>query len=80
MQFQRSGPVSKNGEPATWPFMVCRSRALNVCRNEKRMIYLDEALIEAREEYALTESSIQHKSIRQNILSIIMAFLVSTML
>jgi RNA polymerase sigma factor (sigma-70 family) len=50
VQFQRNGPVSKNGEPATWLFTVCRNRALNVCRKEKRMTYLDEELIEASED------------------------------
>jgi RNA polymerase sigma factor (sigma-70 family) len=35
-------------EPATWLFTVCRNGALNVCRKERRMHYLDEELIEAR--------------------------------
>ncbi len=48
IQFERKGPVSQNGEPATWLFTVCRNRALNVCRKEKRMLFLDEELIEAR--------------------------------
>jgi RNA polymerase sigma factor (sigma-70 family) len=50
IQFERKGPVSQNGEPATWLFTVCRNRALNVCRKEKRMTYLDEELIEAGED------------------------------
>jgi RNA polymerase sigma-70 factor (ECF subfamily) len=50
VQFERKGPVSHNGEPATWLFTVCRNRALNVCRKERRMTYLDEEMIEARED------------------------------
>src|SRR6266478_5844755 len=49
VQFERKGPASHNGEPATWLFTVCRNRALNVCRKERRMMYLDEELIEFRE-------------------------------
>jgi RNA polymerase sigma factor (sigma-70 family) len=50
IQFERKGPVSQNGEPATWLFTVCRNRALNVCRKEKRITFLDEELIEASED------------------------------
>jgi RNA polymerase sigma factor (sigma-70 family) len=39
----------QNPEPATWLFTVCRNGALNVCRKERRMYYLDEELIEARQ-------------------------------
>jgi RNA polymerase sigma factor (sigma-70 family) len=48
VKFQRNG-AAQNPEPATWLFTVCRNGALNVCRKEKRMMYLDEALIESRE-------------------------------
>jgi RNA polymerase sigma factor (sigma-70 family) len=48
MKFQRNG-ASQNPEPATWFFTVCRNGALNVCRKERRMTYLDEELIESRE-------------------------------
>src|SRR5581483_8344379 len=33
---------------ATWLFTVCRNGALNVCRKEKRMMYLDEEIVESR--------------------------------
>jgi RNA polymerase sigma factor (sigma-70 family) len=46
VQFERKGPVSLNGEPATWLFTVCRNRALNVCRKERWMTYLDEEMID----------------------------------
>ena len=35
--------------PAKWLFTVCRNRALNVCRKEKRMSYLEEEILEKRE-------------------------------
>jgi len=35
--------------PAKWLFTVCRNGALNICRKEKRMTYLDQELLEARE-------------------------------
>src|SRR5438046_2795128 len=48
MKFQRNG-ASENPKPATWLFTVCRNHALNVCRKERRLMYLDEELIESRE-------------------------------
>jgi RNA polymerase sigma-70 factor (ECF subfamily) len=48
VKFQNNGAF-QNPEPATWLFTVCRNRALNVCRKERRMQYLDEELIEGRE-------------------------------
>ena len=48
VKFQNNGAFQKP-EPATWLFTVCRNGALNVCRKERRMQYLDEKLIEARE-------------------------------
>src|SRR5438094_2307100 len=48
VKFQNNGAF-QNPEPATWLFTVCRNGALNVCRKERRMQYLDEELIEARE-------------------------------
>jgi RNA polymerase sigma factor (sigma-70 family) len=35
--------------PAKWLFTVCRNGALNICRKEKRMTYLDQELLELRE-------------------------------
>ncbi|HZE57196.1 MAG TPA: sigma-70 family RNA polymerase sigma factor [Chthoniobacterales bacterium] len=34
--------------PAKWLFTVCRNGALNICRKEKRMTYLDQELLETR--------------------------------
>ena len=49
VKFERNGAINRQDEPATWLFTVCRNTALNVCRKEKRITYLDEELIEARE-------------------------------
>jgi len=49
IKFHRNGALSREGETATWLFAVCRNGALNVCRKERRMMYLDEEMIEARE-------------------------------
>jgi len=49
IKFHRNGALSRQGETATWLFTVCRNGALNVCRKERRMMYLDEEVIEARE-------------------------------
>jgi len=50
MKFQRNGASLNAREPATWLFTVCRNAALNVCRKEKRMIFLSEELIESRQD------------------------------
>jgi RNA polymerase sigma factor (sigma-70 family) len=47
IKFQRNGTVAPE-KTATWLFTVCRNGALNVCRKEKRIMYLDEEIIESR--------------------------------
>jgi RNA polymerase sigma factor (sigma-70 family) len=47
MKFQRNGALRRRDEPATWLFTVCRNRALNACRKERRIIYLEGELTEA---------------------------------
>jgi RNA polymerase sigma factor (sigma-70 family) len=49
VKFQCNGALRRDDEPATWLFTVCRNAALNVCRKERRMMYVEEQLIEARE-------------------------------
>ena len=49
VRFQRNGALRREDGPATWLFTVCRNAALNVCRKERRMTYVDEEVIEARE-------------------------------
>src|SRR5438128_7509548 len=46
VKLQRNGAINREDEPATWLFTVCRNAALNVCRKERRMMYLDEEAIE----------------------------------
>src|SRR5262249_34964231 len=48
VKFQRNGALRGAETPATWLFTVCRNAALNVCRKERRLMYLDEEVIEAR--------------------------------
>src|SRR5436190_16595961 len=50
IKFQRNGALQREDEPATWLFTVCRNGALNICRKERRMIYLDEEIIASRED------------------------------
>ena len=49
IKFQRNGALRREDEPATWLFTVCRNAALNMCRKERRTMYVDEEAIEARE-------------------------------
>jgi RNA polymerase sigma factor (sigma-70 family) len=49
IKFHRNGALSREGEMATWLFTVCRNGALNVCRKERRLMYLDEQVVEAHE-------------------------------
>ena len=42
-------PEAVNGHTVEWLFTVCRNGALNICRKEKRMTYLDQELLETRE-------------------------------
>jgi RNA polymerase sigma factor (sigma-70 family) len=49
IKFQRNGSVAPD-KTATWLFAVCRNGALNVCRKEKRMMFLDEEVIESRQD------------------------------
>lgn len=48
LKFQRNGAPRHGPEVATWLFTVCRNGALNVCRKEKRMLFLDEEMLEDR--------------------------------
>lgn len=48
VKFQRNGRATNDEEPATWLFTVCRNGALNVCRKERRMIFLDDELSGSR--------------------------------
>ncbi|MEY2519677.1 MAG: hypothetical protein QOF24_1436 [Verrucomicrobiota bacterium] len=49
VKLQHENRTELDDAPAKWLFAVCRNNALNVCRKEKRMTYLDHELLEARE-------------------------------
>src|SRR5437899_12933854 len=49
VKFQNNGAF-QSPEPATWLFTDRRNGALNDCRKERRMRYLDEELLESRED------------------------------
>ena len=49
VELQRSPRRQLDQAPAKWLFTVCRNRALNICRKEKRMTYLDEEILEKYE-------------------------------
>jgi len=61
MKYQRNGASSHHPEPATWLFTVCRNGALNVCRKEKRMLFLDEEQLEGR----ASEQPLPHEYLEQ---------------
>lgn len=46
VELQRHARRQTDSAPAKWLFTVCRNRALNICRKEKRMTYLDEGIFE----------------------------------
>ena len=48
VRLQRDGADLQDSAPAKWLFTVCRNGALNVCRKERRMTYLDEEILEAQ--------------------------------
>ena len=48
VQMQRAERRQVDPAPAKWLFTVCRNRALNVCRKERRMLYLEDETLAAR--------------------------------
>src|SRR5438094_1431270 len=50
IKFQRNGALDREDKAATWLFTVGRNRALNVCRKERRMMYLHEDTLESQED------------------------------
>ncbi len=45
VELQKDQRRQTDSAPAKWLFTVCRNRALNTCRKEKRMTYLDEEIL-----------------------------------
>jgi RNA polymerase sigma factor (sigma-70 family) len=72
VKFQQNGALRREDEPATWLFAVCRNAALNVCRKERRMMYVDEEVIEAREsEQPMPFDELEQKEARGFLLRIV---------
>lgn len=72
VKFQRNGALRQQDEPATWLFTVCRNAALNVCRKERRMMYLGEEVIEVREsEQPMPFDQLQRKEATGFLLQIV---------
>ena len=72
VKFQRNGALRREDEPATWLFAVCRNAALNVCRKERRMMYVDEELIGARKtEQPMPFDQLQQKEATGFLLQIV---------
>jgi RNA polymerase sigma factor (sigma-70 family) len=72
VKFQQNGALRREDEPATWLFAVCRNAALNVCRKERRMMYVDEEVIEAREsEQPMPFDQLEQKEARGFLLRIV---------
>ncbi|MGI9086436.1 MAG: RNA polymerase sigma factor [Chthoniobacterales bacterium] len=46
VEWERSARRQTDRAPAKWLFTVCRNRALNVCRKERRLTFLDQELLE----------------------------------
>lgn len=49
VKLQQENRTQLDHAPAKWLFTVCRNGALNICRKEKRVTYLDHDLLETRE-------------------------------
>ncbi len=49
VQLERSPREQADNAPAKWLFTVCRNRALNVCRKERRLTFLGDDMLDARE-------------------------------
>ncbi len=46
VQWQRARRWQTDAAPAKWLFTVCRNRAFNICRKEKRLTYLDDEILQ----------------------------------
>jgi RNA polymerase sigma factor (sigma-70 family) len=72
VELQRGQREQLDHAPAKWLFTVCRNRALNVCRKEKRMTYLDQELLETREgEEAPPNEQLEQKEAKGFLLRIV---------
>ncbi|MDQ6939449.1 MAG: sigma-70 family RNA polymerase sigma factor [Verrucomicrobiota bacterium] len=72
VQLQRSSRQEQDDAPAKWLFTVCHNRALNVCRKERRLLYLgNEPFSERPGEEALPNEQLEQKEARSFLLRIV---------
>ncbi len=48
LELERSDRRETDSHPVKWLFTVCRNRALNVCRKERRLLFLEDNVVEDR--------------------------------
>lgn len=71
-ELQRSAREQQDNAPAKWLFTVCRNRALNVCRKERRITYLgDEAVADRAGDESLPNEQLEEKEARGFLLQIV---------
>jgi RNA polymerase sigma factor (sigma-70 family) len=72
VKLQQGNRTELDHAPAKWLFTVCRNGALNICRKEKRMTYLDQELLETREsEQPAPAENLEAKEARGFLLKIL---------
>jgi RNA polymerase sigma factor (sigma-70 family) len=74
VKFQSNG-AKEQPEPAAWLFTVCRNGALNVCRKERRLTFVDDSVLEALE----TESTMPFDRIERDEASGFLLRIVATL-
>ncbi len=69
VQLQQASQREQDDAPAKWLFTVCRNRALNVCRRERRLLYLGEdSFAEQSGEEAWPNEQLEKKEARSFLL------------
>ncbi|MDQ2867130.1 MAG: sigma-70 family RNA polymerase sigma factor [Verrucomicrobiota bacterium] len=48
VHLERRLRAEREAVPTSWLFTVCRNRALNICRKDRRLAFLDEAILETQ--------------------------------
>ena len=72
IELQRGRREQLDHAPAKWLFTVCRNRALNVCRKERRMIFLDDEILKKRSgDEPLPNESLETKEAKGFLLRIV---------
>ncbi|MGZ5001881.1 MAG: RNA polymerase sigma factor [Chthoniobacterales bacterium] len=72
VELQRGRREQLDHAPAKWLFTVCRNRALNVCRKERRMTFLDDKILQKRAgEEPMPNETLEHKEAKGFLLRII---------